>query len=105
MHSSSMQNRAFAWRCYSYPHCWCQMQAAYAPLYKADARAEARTIESPFSQTLTSNSQENKSQPAAEKPVSMCKSMSLKVCSSSTSTNLSALSNLVSRAPGAVQLF
>ncbi|CAL5226792.1 g9653 [Coccomyxa viridis] len=52
-------------------------EAAYAPLYKADARAEARTIESPFSQTLTTNNQENKSRTAAEKPVNMCTSISL----------------------------
>lgn len=79
MPSLGVQIRAFAWWCYPCRHCWGQLQAAYAPLYKADARAEAQTIESPFSQTLTVNSQETKSQTAAETPVNMCKSMSLEV--------------------------
>ena len=61
------------------PHCSEHMQAAYAPLYKADAGAEARTIESPFSQSLTINSPENKGQSAGKKPANMRKSITLEV--------------------------
>ena len=92
-----VQNQVPVWQFCHWSHGSGGVQAAYAPLYKADARAEARTIESPFSQTLTTNNQENKSRTAAEKPVNMCTSISLEVRSLCTCTNLSATSSLVRR--------